>query len=44
VALPQDSEHGVTDAVEILLFLIWQLLYWLLSGCKNSQNIGFGLP
>jgi hypothetical protein len=30
---------GVTDAVEILLFLIWQLLHWLLFGCKNSQNI-----
>jgi hypothetical protein len=30
---------GVTDAVEILVFLIWQLLHWLLSGCKNSQNI-----
>ena len=30
---------GVTDAVEILVFLIWQLLHWLLFGCKNSQNI-----
>jgi hypothetical protein len=30
---------GVTDAVEILIFLIWQLLHWLLFGCKNSQNI-----
>jgi hypothetical protein len=29
---------GVTDAVEILLFLIWQLLHWLLFGCKNSQT------
>jgi hypothetical protein len=38
VALPQDSEHGVTDAVETLLFLIWQLLHWLLFGCKNSQK------
>jgi hypothetical protein len=28
---------GVTDAVEILVFLIWQLLHWLLFGCKNSQ-------
>jgi hypothetical protein len=28
----------VTDAVEILVFLIWQLLHWLLFGCKNSQN------
>jgi hypothetical protein len=38
VALPQDSEHRVTDSVEILLFLIWQLLHWLLFGCKNSQK------
>jgi hypothetical protein len=30
---------GATDAVEILVFLIWQLLHWLLFGCKNSQNI-----
>jgi hypothetical protein len=30
---------GVTDAAEILVFLIWQLLHWLLFGCKNSQNI-----
>ena len=30
---------GVMDAVEILVFLIWQLLHWLLFGCKNSQNI-----
>jgi len=30
---------GVTDAVEMLVFLIWQLLHWLLFGCKNSQNI-----
>jgi hypothetical protein len=29
---------GVTDAVEILVFLIWQLLHWLLFGCKNSQK------
>jgi hypothetical protein len=29
---------GVTEAVEILVFLIWQLLHWLLFGCKNSQN------
>jgi hypothetical protein len=36
---PRDSEHGVTGSVEILLFLIWQLPYWLLFGCKNSQNI-----
>jgi hypothetical protein len=29
---------GVTNAVEILLFLIWQLPHWLLFGCKNSQE------
>jgi hypothetical protein len=29
---------GVTDAVEILVFLIRQLLHWLLFGCKNSQT------
>ena len=29
---------GVTDAVEILVFLIWQLLHWLLFGCKNSEE------
>jgi hypothetical protein len=29
---------GVTDAVEILVFLIWQLPHWLLFGCKNSQK------
>ena len=44
MALPQDSEYGGHGIVEILLFLIWQLLYWLLFGCKNSQNTGFGLP
>jgi len=39
VALRRDSEHwGVTGAVEILVFLIWQLLHWLLFGCQNSQN------
>jgi hypothetical protein len=39
VALRQDSEQwGVTDAVEILIFMIWQLLHWLLFGCKNSQK------
>jgi hypothetical protein len=41
---PRIPSMRVTDAVEILVFLIWQLLYWLLSGCKNSQNIRFGLP
>jgi hypothetical protein len=29
---------GITDAVEALAFLIWQLLHWLLFGCKNSQE------
>jgi hypothetical protein len=29
---------GVTDAVEILVFLIWQLLHWLLFGCKNQPK------
>jgi hypothetical protein len=29
---------GVTDAVEILVFLIWQLLHWLLFGCKKQQK------
>jgi hypothetical protein len=29
---------GITDAVEVLVFLIQQLLRWLLFGCKNSQE------
>ena len=29
---------GIADAVEVLVFLIWQLLRWLLFGCKNSQE------
>jgi hypothetical protein len=29
---------GITHAVEVLVFLIWQLLNWLLFGCKNSQE------
>jgi hypothetical protein len=29
---------GTTDAVEVLVFLIWQLLNRLLFGCKNSQE------
>jgi hypothetical protein len=29
---------GVTGAVEILGFLIWQLLDWLLFGCKKQQK------
>ena len=43
MALPQDSEHGVTDSVEILVFLIWQLLHWLLFGCKTARR-GRGRP
>lgn len=34
-AIPSE---GTTEAVEVLVFLIWQLLHWLLSGCKNSQE------
>jgi hypothetical protein len=37
-ALCQGSQKGTTDAVEVLVFLIWQLLRWLLLGCKNSQH------
>ena len=29
---------GITGAVEVLVFLISQLLHWLLFGCKNSQE------
>jgi hypothetical protein len=29
---------GLADAVEVLVFLIWQLLHRLLFGCKNSQE------
>jgi len=29
---------GITDTVEVLVFLIWQLPHWLLFGCKNSQE------
>ena len=39
MALGPDLSMGVTDAVEILVFRIWQLLHWLLFGCINSQNI-----
>jgi hypothetical protein len=28
----------ITSAAEVLAFPIRQLLSWLLSGCKNSQN------
>jgi hypothetical protein len=35
VAIPSE---GITAAVEVLVFLIWQLLHWLLFGCKNSQE------
>jgi hypothetical protein len=34
-AIPSE---GITDAVEAPRFLIWQLLRWLLFGCKNSQE------
>ena len=37
-ALCQGSQIGTTDAVEVLVFLIWQLLRWLLFGCKNSHT------
>ena len=38
MALPQDfrAGHGLGRNP---VFLIWQLLHWLLFGCKNSQNI-----
>ena len=29
---------GITDAVEVLVFLILQPPHWLLFGCKNSQE------
>jgi hypothetical protein len=32
------SSVEITDAVEALVSLIWQLLRWLLFGCKNSQE------
>ena len=34
-AIPSE---GITDAVEVLVFLIRQLLDWLLYGCRNSQE------
>jgi hypothetical protein len=34
-AIPSE---GITEAVEVLVFLIWQLLHWLLFGCNNSQE------
>jgi hypothetical protein len=34
-AIPSE---GITDAAEVLIVLIWQLLHWLLFGCKNSQE------
>src|SRR6201984_3754468 len=37
-ASPGFRALGVTDAVEILIFMIWQLLHWLLFGCKNSHT------
>jgi hypothetical protein len=36
-ALCRGSQTGITAAVEVLVFLIWQLR-WLLLGCKNSQE------
>ena len=30
--------RGITDAVNVLVFPIWQLLPWLLFGCRNSQQ------
>jgi hypothetical protein len=32
------SSVGITDAPEALVFLISQLLHWLLFGCRNSQE------
>ena len=29
---------GITDAVNVLVFPIWQILPWLLFGCRNSQQ------
>jgi len=29
---------GITYAVEVLVFLIWQLLNWLLFGCKTASE------
>jgi hypothetical protein len=34
-AIPSD---GISDAGEAFVFLIWQLLHWLLFGCRNSQE------
>jgi hypothetical protein len=36
----QDSERGVTNAVEILVFLIWQLPYWLQKRPKQPEEAG----
>jgi hypothetical protein len=36
--LAGSSSVGITAAVNILVFLSEQLLDWLLSGCKNSEN------
>ena len=32
------AERGITGALEVLVFLILQLLHWLVFGCKNSQE------
>jgi hypothetical protein len=37
-ALCQDSEHGDHRRGRVLVFLIRQLLDWLLFGCRNSQE------
>jgi hypothetical protein len=34
-AIPSE---GITDAVEVLVFLIWQLLHWPLFGCKKQPG------
>jgi hypothetical protein len=38
VALRPDSEHEGHGRRRNPVFLIWQLLHWLLFGCKNSQK------
>jgi hypothetical protein len=32
------SSTRIADAVKVLVFPIWQLLPWLLFGCRNSQQ------
>jgi hypothetical protein len=38
LALRRDSKHGDHGRGTVLVFPIWQLLPWLLSGCRNSQQ------